>query len=85
MSQTFAKATARGASDKPVFFSKGLAFMFESAYMMKLTKFALDGEHRDEKYQDCWASLPRHFDGKPAGGDEGEDGDHILSWVEAKK
>ena len=82
--QTFEKATARGASDKPVFFSKGLAFMFESAYMMKLTSFALDGEHRDRKYQECWASLPRHFDGKPEGRDEGEDGDNILSWI-AKK
>jgi homogentisate 1,2-dioxygenase len=43
-------------------FTGGLAFMFESSLMLKLTPWALGAAHRDTEYQKCWASLPHVFD-----------------------
>lgn len=56
---TFVNAST--AELKPQKFDKGLAFMFESAHIFNLTDFALDCEHRDRKYQECWAPLPKVF------------------------
>uniref|UniRef100_A0A7S2S237 homogentisate 1,2-dioxygenase n=1 Tax=Rhizochromulina marina TaxID=1034831 RepID=A0A7S2S237_9STRA len=49
---------------QPVKFDAGLAFMFESTYMLKLTQYALDAPWRDQDYLHCWDGLPKHFDGK---------------------
>jgi len=38
-----------------------LAFMFETNFMLKLTKEAIEGDDRDEDYQKCWDSLPNNF------------------------
>ena len=59
---TFENATA--STLKPEKFDKGLAFMFETTYHMRLTDFALEGPHRDVEYQKCWSSLKNHFKGK---------------------
>ena len=47
---------------QPVKFDGGLAFMFETSLLLKLTRFALDAPHRDRDYNDCWAGLPKVFD-----------------------
>jgi homogentisate 1,2-dioxygenase len=42
-----------------------LAFMFESRYLIRPTRFALDSPLRQADYRDCWAGLGKHFTGKP--------------------
>uniref|UniRef100_A0A7S1MIK8 homogentisate 1,2-dioxygenase n=1 Tax=Neobodo designis TaxID=312471 RepID=A0A7S1MIK8_NEODS len=37
-----------------------LAFMFESVYMMKMSKHALT-HMRDQNYNQCWQGFPKHF------------------------
>lgn len=39
-----------------------LAFMFETSKMLKLTTWAVDSEHRDSNYYQCWRGLPKLFD-----------------------
>ena len=39
----------------------GLAFMFETSLMLKLTPWAMSAPHRDADYQKCWHTLPRNF------------------------
>jgi homogentisate 1,2-dioxygenase len=39
-----------------------MAFMFESTYVMKLTKWALEEAPLDEKYTECWDDLKNNFD-----------------------
>ena len=46
--------------------------MFETSHMMKLTDYALSGNHRDIEYYKCWANLPRNFNPKAPGKDDGE-------------
>lgn len=60
---THAKASAEDL--KPVKFDAGLAFMFESTYMLKLTTHAMDAPWRDRNYLQCWGGLPKHFTGRP--------------------
>jgi len=38
-----------------------LAFMFESTYMLRLTKWAME-QKIDSDYWTCWKSLPVQFD-----------------------
>jgi homogentisate 1,2-dioxygenase len=70
----------KGASNadlKPHFFDGGLAFMFETCFMMKLTDWALDGDHRDHEYYKCWENLPRNFNPNAP---LPNDGDNLRSW-----
>ena len=46
---------------KPTKFEGGLAFMFETTCMMKLSPYALNCEHRDKEYPQCWADLHDTF------------------------
>ena len=57
---TYEKASACELS--PHYFDGGLAFMFESHLMMKLTDHALDGDHLDRDYYKCWSALKNNFD-----------------------
>jgi homogentisate 1,2-dioxygenase len=57
---TFEKAST--AKLEPEYFDKGLAFMFETTLMLRLTKWALTAPHREVDYQKCWSTLPRLFD-----------------------
>lgn len=59
---TFHKASA--ADLGPAFFDGGLAFMFETNYMMRLTKWATEADHREKDYHHCWQEMPKLFDGK---------------------
>ena len=41
-----------------------MAFMFETAFMMKLSDFAVNDENVDNDYYKCWQGLEKHFDAK---------------------
>ena len=58
--ESFLKASA--ATLVPEHFDGGLAFMFETSLMLKVTPWALGAAHRDKEYQRCWQQLPRVFD-----------------------
>jgi len=59
---TFAKAS--NADLKPVWFDSGLAFMFETNLLLRLTPYALEAPHRDTNYQACWEGCPKIFNGE---------------------
>ena len=42
-----------------------LAFMFESRYVIRPTRFALETPQLQKDYLDCWKGLAKHFTGKP--------------------
>ena len=56
---TFEKAS--NAELKPIYFNGGLAFMFESCYMLKVSPTALQGSHLQSDYQKCWQTVQKHF------------------------
>merc|ERR1712032_1747813 len=56
--------TFKGASNadlKPDFFGAGLAFMFETKYIVKVSAAALKANNLDRDYNKCWSGLKRHF------------------------
>ncbi len=50
---------------KPVKQSGTLAFMFETRLPQQITEFAASLQTLDAEYEDCWAGLEKHFNGKP--------------------
>ena len=54
---TFKKASE--ADLKPEFFDKGLAFMFETSGVMKVSQRAMEAQWRDKYYFKCWEGIPR--------------------------
>ena len=48
---------------KPTHLDDTMAFMFESRYLIRPTRFALEAKERQHDYQDCWQGLPKRFDG----------------------
>jgi homogentisate 1,2-dioxygenase len=42
-----------------------LAFMFESRYVIRPTRFALESPQLQKDYLDCWQGLTKRFTGKP--------------------
>lgn len=47
---------------KPQFVSPGgMAFMFETCYLMKLTPYATEKSHLDNEYYKCWEGLKNNF------------------------
>ncbi|MGF1593316.1 MAG: homogentisate 1,2-dioxygenase [Kiloniellaceae bacterium] len=61
-SDAFARASTEAL--KPVKQSGTLAFMFETRLPQQVTEFASKLETLDVAYQDCWAGIEKHFDGK---------------------
>ena len=56
---TFEKA---GTADlKPQYLSGTLAFMFETRFVCRPTKFALESSQLDEQYFECWQGLHKRF------------------------
>ena len=47
---------------KPVKLTDTMAFMFETRFPQRLTKYAADLKERQDDYIDCWRGLRRHFD-----------------------
>jgi homogentisate 1,2-dioxygenase len=39
--------------------------MFESRYVIRPTRFALQSPLLQHDYLECWQDLAKHFDGKP--------------------
>ena len=58
-SATFEKAGA--AELKPQYLSGTLAFMFETRFVCRPTKFALESSQLDEQYFECWQGLHKRF------------------------
>lgn len=60
-SEVFEKAST--VKLEPQFVGKdSMAFMFETAYMLKLTDYAVDPSHQDINYYKCWENIPKWFD-----------------------
>ncbi len=47
---------------KPVKLSNTLAFMFETRFRQRVTKYAAEVPALQQDYVDCWAGLKKHFD-----------------------
>jgi homogentisate 1,2-dioxygenase len=60
--ETFIKASR--AKLEPIYFDGGLAFMFETCFTLKVTKWALNSSMLESGYQDCWNNLPKLFTGE---------------------
>lgn len=73
---TFEKASTDDL--KPVKLNpNGLAFMFESCYMLSITKWALHkdqagGKVLQDDYYQCWQGLKNYFDPQNKGGKWGD-------------
>ncbi len=59
--ETFEKAS--NADLKPVYQGNTLAFMFETCYVCRPTKFALETSQLDHQYFEVWQGLRQKFDG----------------------
>jgi len=57
---TFSKAS--NADLKPQYLDNSLAFMFESRFMMRPTKYAMEAKGLQKDYHKCWQDLPKQFD-----------------------
>ncbi|KAG7347520.1 homogentisate 1,2-dioxygenase [Nitzschia inconspicua] len=58
--------------EQPTFFSQGLAFMFETTCMLRLTYYALNHKCRDTEYGFCWDGLPNWFGEGRRNSDDGD-------------
>jgi homogentisate 1,2-dioxygenase len=61
---TDAFAQASNAELKPVKLSNTLAFMFETRFRQRVTKYAASLGERQDNYIDCWRGLKKQFDPK---------------------
>ena len=52
---------ASNAKLEPVRLTGTMAFMFETRYPQRLTKYAAESPVLDRDYQDCWTGLKKHF------------------------
>jgi homogentisate 1,2-dioxygenase len=59
---TYKKASE--ADLKPHYLDGGLAFMFESRYIMRPTRAAMSSKHLQKDYHDVWHDMPKNFTGK---------------------
>jgi homogentisate 1,2-dioxygenase len=58
--ESFEKAS--NAALKPQFLGDTLAFMFETRFVCRPTKHALDTAELQHEYFECWQGLKKHFD-----------------------
>jgi homogentisate 1,2-dioxygenase len=49
---------------KPVKLTNTLAFMFETRFRQRVTKWAAELPNRQDDYADCWQGLGKRFDPK---------------------
>ena len=54
---------ATSASLGPERYENTLAFMFESRYVIEPTKHAMEWEHLQHDYRDCWQSIAKRYTG----------------------
>jgi homogentisate 1,2-dioxygenase len=55
---------ASNAELAPRYIANTLAFMFESRYVIRPTRVALDAPQLQETYAECWSGLKRNFKGQ---------------------
>jgi homogentisate 1,2-dioxygenase len=55
---------ASNAELKPVKLTNTLAFMFETRFRQRITKYAAELPTRQDDYADCWKGLKKHFNKK---------------------
>ena len=55
------RSNVKNPCDSPIKLEGGLAFMFESSAMLKLSTYALTCEQREKDYAMCWDGLNRVF------------------------
>jgi homogentisate 1,2-dioxygenase len=58
--QTFEKASTADLS-QPTRIEDTMAFMFESRYVIRPTRFAIESAQLQAEYYRCWQGLPKHF------------------------
>lgn len=61
---TFVKASNDGDENgiqQPRYFDGGLAFMFETCFILKVAPSAITSPNKDIDYSDCWQTLPKLF------------------------
>lgn len=49
----------------PQFIGDTMAFMFETRYILRPTKFAMETDALQTDYFECWQGIPKNFDGTP--------------------
>jgi len=57
--ESFEKAS--NADLKPQFLGDTLAFMFETRFVCRPTKYAMDTAELQHEYFECWQGLKKHF------------------------
>ena len=62
---TCAEIASTADTSKPTYIRDTMAFMFETRLPIRPTRHALDAQHRQRGYVDCWSDLKKHFTGKP--------------------
>ena len=55
-------AFAVAVPSQPEHFEGGLAFMFETTYILKVSEWAKTCKHREADYAACWDDMPKMFD-----------------------
>jgi homogentisate 1,2-dioxygenase len=55
---------ATKADLKPAYLKGATAFMFESRYIMKPTRAAMNAPSRQKEYQEVWQDIPKLFSAK---------------------
>jgi homogentisate 1,2-dioxygenase len=55
---------ASNAELKPVKLTNTLAFMFETRFRQRITRYAAELPTRQDDYMDCWKGLKKHFNRK---------------------
>ena len=45
-----------------------MAFMFETRFPQKVSRFAATADQLQDDYIDCWGGLKKQFDGTPGAG-----------------
>ena len=58
---TFEKAS-RADTARPDYLTDTMAFMFETRWLLCPAAQALEADHRQRDYQQCWQGLKKHFD-----------------------
>ena len=58
---TFEKAS-HADTTKPLKVDETMAFMFETAAIIRPTRFALEAAHLQSDYFECWQGIRKHFD-----------------------
>ena len=66
----------RGSNWNPSILDATLAAMFETRFVIRPTRFAVDGAFRQRNYTDVWKGLENRFDGVPPKGNTN------FAWVQ---